>query len=105
MRDGEEDDESGEAMVREDSTAAALCRCSGGKSTSDEAMLRRAPLSTATTSGGVDHRQRHCGPRGRRSGNPKLDGVDACSMKIDCRSCCSRALERVIKPKMREAER
>uniref|UniRef100_A0A0E0GGH8 Uncharacterized protein n=1 Tax=Oryza nivara TaxID=4536 RepID=A0A0E0GGH8_ORYNI len=30
----------------------------------DVAMLRRAPLSIATTSGGVDHRQRHYGPRG-----------------------------------------
>uniref|UniRef100_A0A0E0MU46 Uncharacterized protein n=1 Tax=Oryza rufipogon TaxID=4529 RepID=A0A0E0MU46_ORYRU len=83
---GDEDDESGEAAVREDNTAAAPCRCSDEKSTGDVAMLRRAPLSTATTSGGVDHRRRHCGPRGRRSGNPKLDGVDACSMTIGCRS-------------------
>lgn len=44
----EEDDVSGEAAVREDKTAAAPCRCSGGKSNDDEVMLR----STATTSGG-----------------------------------------------------
>jgi hypothetical protein len=62
---------------REDNTVAAPCRCNGEKSTNDVAMLRRASLSTAITSGGVDHGQRHCGPRGRRNGNPKLDGVDA----------------------------
>uniref|UniRef100_A0A0D9Z8X9 Pre-mRNA-processing factor 19 n=1 Tax=Oryza glumipatula TaxID=40148 RepID=A0A0D9Z8X9_9ORYZ len=42
-----------------------------------------------------DHGQRHCGPRGRHNGNPELDGVDACSMTIGCRSRCSQALERV----------
>uniref|UniRef100_A0A0E0RB40 Uncharacterized protein n=1 Tax=Oryza rufipogon TaxID=4529 RepID=A0A0E0RB40_ORYRU len=41
----------------------------------------------------------------RRSGNPKLDGVDAYSMTIGCRSRCSWALKRVIKPNMREVER
>uniref|UniRef100_A0A0E0II04 Uncharacterized protein n=1 Tax=Oryza nivara TaxID=4536 RepID=A0A0E0II04_ORYNI len=102
---GDEDDESGEAAVREDNTAAAPYRCSGEKSTGDVAMLRRAPLSTATTSGGMDHRRQHCGPRGRRSGNPKFDGVDVCSMTIGCRSRCSRAPERVIKPKMHGTER
>uniref|UniRef100_A0A0D9ZHS6 Uncharacterized protein n=1 Tax=Oryza glumipatula TaxID=40148 RepID=A0A0D9ZHS6_9ORYZ len=60
----------------EDNTAVAPCRCSGEKSTGDVTMLRRVPLSIAKTCGGVDHRQRHCGPRGRRNGNPKLDGVD-----------------------------
>uniref|UniRef100_A0A0E0REU7 Uncharacterized protein n=1 Tax=Oryza rufipogon TaxID=4529 RepID=A0A0E0REU7_ORYRU len=74
---GDEDDKSGEAAVREDNIAAAPCRCNGEKSTDDVAMLRTVSLSTAITSGGVDHGQRHCGPRGRRSGNPKLDGVDA----------------------------
>uniref|UniRef100_A0A0E0HP13 Uncharacterized protein n=1 Tax=Oryza nivara TaxID=4536 RepID=A0A0E0HP13_ORYNI len=53
----------------------------------------------------VEHGRRHCSPMGRRSGNPKLGGVDACSMTIGYRSRCSRALERVIKPKMPEAER
>uniref|UniRef100_A0A0E0NHD3 Uncharacterized protein n=1 Tax=Oryza rufipogon TaxID=4529 RepID=A0A0E0NHD3_ORYRU len=75
-------------------TAAAPCRCSGEKSTGGEATLRRAPLSVATANGGVDHRQRHCGPRRRHSGNPELDGVDACSMTIGYRSRCSRTLER-----------
>uniref|UniRef100_A0A0E0DCY7 Uncharacterized protein n=1 Tax=Oryza meridionalis TaxID=40149 RepID=A0A0E0DCY7_9ORYZ len=43
---------------------------------------------------------KHSGPRGRR----ELDGVDACSMMIGCKSNCSQVLEWVIKPKMREAE-
>uniref|UniRef100_A0A0E0FC49 Uncharacterized protein n=1 Tax=Oryza meridionalis TaxID=40149 RepID=A0A0E0FC49_9ORYZ len=68
---GDEDDESGEAAVREDNTAAAPCRCSGKKSTGDVEMLRRAPLSNATTSGGVDHRQRHCGLREATQRHPK----------------------------------
>uniref|UniRef100_A0A0E0BS46 Uncharacterized protein n=1 Tax=Oryza glumipatula TaxID=40148 RepID=A0A0E0BS46_9ORYZ len=92
------------AKLWSERTAAAPCRCSGKKSTSDEAMLSRAPLSTTTTSGGVDHRQWHCGPRGQRSGNPELDGIDACSITIGCRSRSSRTPERVIKPKMRGAD-
>nr|BAD62517.1 hypothetical protein [Oryza sativa Japonica Group] len=43
----------------------------GEKSTGDVAMLRRAPVSTATTSGGVDHRQRNCGPRGATQRQPE----------------------------------
>uniref|UniRef100_A0A0E0MJW5 Uncharacterized protein n=1 Tax=Oryza punctata TaxID=4537 RepID=A0A0E0MJW5_ORYPU len=56
----------------------------------DEAMLRREPLNTATTSGVA---------------TPKLDGVYACLMTIGCRSRCNQALEWVIKTKMREVER
>uniref|UniRef100_I1P694 Uncharacterized protein n=1 Tax=Oryza glaberrima TaxID=4538 RepID=I1P694_ORYGL len=49
---GDRDDKSAKAAVRENNTVAAPCRCSGEESTCDEAMLRGAPLSTATTSGG-----------------------------------------------------
>uniref|UniRef100_A0A0E0M168 Uncharacterized protein n=1 Tax=Oryza punctata TaxID=4537 RepID=A0A0E0M168_ORYPU len=99
-----EDDESSKVVVRRDNTVVAPCRCSDGNSTGGETTLRMAPLSVATSNVSVDHGQRYCGPRGRRSGNPKLDGVDTCLITIDCRSCCSRALERVTKPKMRETE-
>uniref|UniRef100_A0A0D3FP50 Uncharacterized protein n=1 Tax=Oryza barthii TaxID=65489 RepID=A0A0D3FP50_9ORYZ len=71
MPNGDEDNESGEAAVREDNTAPAPCRCSGKKSTGDVEILRRAPLSTTTTSGGVDHRQRHCDPRGANAAAPQ----------------------------------
>uniref|UniRef100_A0A0E0Q9W4 Uncharacterized protein n=1 Tax=Oryza rufipogon TaxID=4529 RepID=A0A0E0Q9W4_ORYRU len=67
--------------------------------------MRRAPLSTATTSGDVNHRQWHCGPMGRRSGNPKLDGVDAQLKTIGGRSRHVRALNRVIKSKSRSTRR
>uniref|UniRef100_A0A0E0MLT7 Uncharacterized protein n=1 Tax=Oryza punctata TaxID=4537 RepID=A0A0E0MLT7_ORYPU len=39
----------------------------------------------ATANASVDHGQRHCGPRGRHSGNLKLDGIVACSMTIGSR--------------------
>uniref|UniRef100_A0A0D3HK74 Uncharacterized protein n=1 Tax=Oryza barthii TaxID=65489 RepID=A0A0D3HK74_9ORYZ len=49
---GDGDDESGDAVVQRDDTVVAPCRCNGEKSTGDEVMLRRVPLSTATTNRG-----------------------------------------------------
>uniref|UniRef100_A0A0D9YGN2 Uncharacterized protein n=1 Tax=Oryza glumipatula TaxID=40148 RepID=A0A0D9YGN2_9ORYZ len=78
-----------------------------------DAAARSPPVINAEK-GASQHcnNQWRCGPQaaalrpegGERSGTPKLDGVDACSMTIGCRSRCSRALERVIKLNMREAE-
>uniref|UniRef100_A0A0E0DGI4 Uncharacterized protein n=1 Tax=Oryza meridionalis TaxID=40149 RepID=A0A0E0DGI4_9ORYZ len=101
---GDEDDERGDAVTRKGDTGAARCRCSGKNSTGGEATLRREPLSVPTTSGGGS-RAAALRPEGLTRGNPELDGVDVCSITIGCRSRCSRAFERVIKPKMREAER
>nr|AAL79733.1 hypothetical protein [Oryza sativa Japonica Group]BAD61736.1 hypothetical protein [Oryza sativa Japonica Group]BAD62355.1 hypothetical protein [Oryza sativa Japonica Group] len=56
---------------REDLWNGRNARTTGEKSTGDVAMLRRAPVSTATTSGGVDHRQRNCGPRGATQRQPE----------------------------------
>uniref|UniRef100_A0A0E0IA29 Uncharacterized protein n=1 Tax=Oryza nivara TaxID=4536 RepID=A0A0E0IA29_ORYNI len=49
---GDGDNESGDVVVQRDDTVVAPCRCSDEKSTGDEVMLRRAPLSTATTNRG-----------------------------------------------------
>uniref|UniRef100_A0A0E0M985 Uncharacterized protein n=1 Tax=Oryza punctata TaxID=4537 RepID=A0A0E0M985_ORYPU len=92
---GDEDDKSDKAVVRRDDTTVAPYRCSDKNSTGGEDTLRRAPLNVPTN--------RHCGLRGRHSG-PKLDGIDAYSMTISCGSRFSRALEQVIKLKMRETE-
>lgn len=63
-------------MVRRDDIAAASYRCNGQKSTGNEAMLRRAPLSALQQPVDVDYRQRHYNSsRVRRSSSPKLDGV------------------------------
>uniref|UniRef100_A0A0D3ENZ6 Uncharacterized protein n=1 Tax=Oryza barthii TaxID=65489 RepID=A0A0D3ENZ6_9ORYZ len=91
-------------MTRRGDTGAARCQCSNEKSTSREAMLRRASLSVPTTSGGGPQAAA-LQPKGAAALQPKLNGVDACSITIGCRSRCSRAPERVIKPKMRGAER
>uniref|UniRef100_J3MS52 Uncharacterized protein n=1 Tax=Oryza brachyantha TaxID=4533 RepID=J3MS52_ORYBR len=45
-------------------------RTTGEKSTGNVVMLRRTPLSAATTSGCVDHRQRHQ-PRGETRRQPE----------------------------------
>uniref|UniRef100_A0A0D3EVM8 Uncharacterized protein n=1 Tax=Oryza barthii TaxID=65489 RepID=A0A0D3EVM8_9ORYZ len=79
-----------------------------------DAAARSPPVINAEE-GASQHcnNQWRCGPQaaalrpegGERSGTPKLDGVDACSLTIGCISRCSRALEQVIKLNMREAER
>uniref|UniRef100_A0A0E0LYP9 Uncharacterized protein n=1 Tax=Oryza punctata TaxID=4537 RepID=A0A0E0LYP9_ORYPU len=56
-------------------------------------------MSPPTLSG-----RRHCDLRGRRSDNLKLDGVIDVLVTISCRSHCSRALERVIKPNVLDNE-
>uniref|UniRef100_A0A0E0LAR3 Uncharacterized protein n=1 Tax=Oryza punctata TaxID=4537 RepID=A0A0E0LAR3_ORYPU len=99
--DSDENDESGEAAGRHSCSSMSMQQ---RESTGDEAMLRRASLSITTTNGGRP-RAATLQPEGQRSGNPKLDDVDACSMTIGCRSCCSRTLERVIKPKVRKDRR
>uniref|UniRef100_A0A0D3HU05 Uncharacterized protein n=1 Tax=Oryza barthii TaxID=65489 RepID=A0A0D3HU05_9ORYZ len=58
----------------------------GENSIGGEATLSRAPLSVPTTSGGGPRAAAL--PRGRHSGNPKLDGVDTCSMTIGCKVLC-----------------
>uniref|UniRef100_A0A0E0R6I3 Uncharacterized protein n=1 Tax=Oryza rufipogon TaxID=4529 RepID=A0A0E0R6I3_ORYRU len=99
---GDGDDESGDAVVQRDDTVVAPCQCSGEKSIGDEVMLRRAPLSTATTNRGGPRAvalkpervtQRQPGASWRRH-----------LMMIICGSHCSQALEWVIKSKICESE-
>uniref|UniRef100_A0A0E0JH65 Uncharacterized protein n=1 Tax=Oryza punctata TaxID=4537 RepID=A0A0E0JH65_ORYPU len=54
---GNEDDKRGDVVTRRDNIGMARCRCNGEEFIDTEAMLSRAPLSTATASRRVDHGQ------------------------------------------------
>nr|BAD25209.1 hypothetical protein [Oryza sativa Japonica Group] len=85
-----------------DETSCRICQTRGQLGTNTRAGVAntararqwRCCLSVFQQPVEVDHGRRHCSPRGRCSGNPKFDSVDACLMPIGCRSRCSRALER-----------